>query len=342
MSRARLRFFAAIAAVAGVCGLVATATAATTIRSGFQPGEFSATSELDWWVLGTVHCGKKQCLSIVRTQNGGRSFQATGTPPSSTSQQATVSQLQFANVRDGYAFGPQLWTTHDGGRSWRQASIGFTQEVVVAGSWVYASVWDGSGQQLLMRSPVDRDRWRVLPVPGRPSGFGLWAQGSVVILQTQTRTLISTDQGAHYKAARGLPTDMNCQFETTLPSPAFWALCFRAAADPGGELLRSGDTGASWTRVPYRGVPDGPIQGFAAASGEVAVIAAYRHMYRTTDAGAGWSRVAGLPAAFFATSIGFSDPTHGWAIGGTGRGRSWRMRLYYTTDAGASYQRVWL
>ncbi len=343
MRRAHLRFFAAIAAVAGACGFVATATAANaTIPSSFEPSEFSATSELDWWVLGTVHCGQKQCLSIVHTQNGGRSFQALPTPPSSTAQQATVSQLQVANARDGYAFGPQLWTTHDGGRSWRQASIGFTQEVVVAGSWVYASVWDRARQQLLMRSPVDRDRWRVLPVPGRLSGFGLWAQGNVVILQTQTRTLISTDQGAHYKAARGLPTDMNCQFETAVPSPDFWALCFRAAADPGGELLRSSDAGASWARMRYRGVRDGPIQGFAAASGEVAVIAAYQHMYRTTDAGAGWSQVAGLPAAFSATNIGFSDSTHGWAIGGIGRGRRWRMRLYYTSDAGASYHRVGL
>ena len=92
--------------------------------------------------------------------------------------------------------------------------------------------------------------------------------------------------------------------------------------------------------MPYTGVPDGPIQGFAAASGELGVIAAYQRMYRTTDGGSHWSPVLGLPTAFSATSIGFSDSTHGWAIGGVGSGRSWRMRLYYTTDAGASYHLV--
>ena len=133
---------------------------------------------------------------------------------------------------------------------------------------------------------------------------------------------------------------MNCQFDTTPGSPVFWTLCFRAAADPGGELLRSGDGGGSWTRVPYAGVPDGTIQAYAAASGEAAVIAAYQRMYRTTDGGAGWTRVAGLPGRFYAASIGFTDSTHGWAIGGVGSGRSWRMRLYYTTDAGANYHLV--
>ncbi len=340
MSRPHLGLGAAVIAALVVWGLVGTSRGASTIPSRFQPGELTATGDLDWWVLGTARCRTGRCLAIVRTDNGGHSFQALGTPPSSTAQQVTVSQLRFAaNGRDGYAFASQLWTTHDGGHSWRQAPIGFTQEVVVAGSWVYTSVWDGARQQL-MRSPLDRDRWRVLPVPGRLSGFGLWAQGSVVILQTQTRTLISSDQGVHYRAARGLPTDMNCQFETTLPSPAFWALCFRAAADPGGELLRSSDGGLNWARVPYTGVPDGPIQAFAAASGRVAVIAAYQHMYRTAGGGARWSQVAGLPTAFSATNIGFSDSTHGWAIGGVGSGHSSRMRLYDTTDAGASYRLV--
>ena len=340
MSRRHLCLGAVAVAAVVVCGLLGTGSAANTISPSFQPSEFSATSELDWWVLGTVHCGKRQCLSIVRTENGGRSFQPVGTPPSSTAQRATVSQLQFANARDGYAFGPELWTTHDGGRSWRRASIGFTQEVATAGRWVYALIWNGAPPQLLMRSPIDRDSWQVLRVPGKLSGFGLWAQDSIVIVQGQTRTLISNDEGAQFKAAHGLPTDMNCQFDTTPQSPVFWALCFRAAADPGGELLRSSDAGRSWTRVPYNGIPDGPIQGFAAASGQVAVIAAYQRMYRTTDGAANWSPVAGLPAAFSATSVGFSDSTHGWATGGLGRGRSWRMRLYYTSDAGASYHRV--
>ena len=141
----------------------------------------------------------------MRTENGGRSFEALPTPPSSTAQQATVSQLQFANAQDGYAFGPQIWTTHDGGRTWRQASIGFTQEVFTTGRWVYASVWDHARQQVLMRSPIDRDRWRVVPVPGKLSGFGLWAQGNVVIVQTPTRTLIPHDQGAHFEAAHVCP-----------------------------------------------------------------------------------------------------------------------------------------
>ncbi len=40
------------------------------------------------------------------------------------------------------------------------------------------------------------------------------------------------------------------------------------------------------------------------------------------------------------TYLGFSDPTHGVAIGNFGTGGHQDLRLYYTIDGGASYHFV--
>ena len=40
----------------------------------------------------------------------------TGAPKGPTG----VSQVRFYNTSDGWAFGPQLWATHNGGQSWQQ------------------------------------------------------------------------------------------------------------------------------------------------------------------------------------------------------------------------------
>jgi len=339
MTGRHARLVAAVAAVLVVCGLSAERAAGGSPQAGFQPGDFTATSATDWWVLGTVRCGRTQCLAIRRTINGGRSFTAVPPPPSSTAQQANMGRLRFADMRDGYAFGPQLWSTHDGGRTWRQARIGFTDDLATADGYVYALVSD-LGPTVLMRSPVASDRWRTLHVFGTTAPGGLSVEGRTVFVQRQGNVLISIDGGAHFRRGGRLPTGTNCQFDAAGSSGVVWALCFRAAADPGGELVRSADDGVTWTPVPLTGLPVGPVQALAAASPTVVVIAGYQRLYRTTDGGASWSPAAGLPDRFYATYLGFSDDSDGVAIGGVGSGRSFRTQLYSTFDAGASYQRV--
>lgn len=322
-----------------VCGLLAGGGIAASSSGGLQPADVTATSATDWWVLATVRCGSGQCLAIRRTQNGGRSFSILRTPPSSTAERTTVSQLSFADARDGYAYGPELWSTHDGGRNWRQLRIGYSDDVTTAGGYAYALVSDRGGTQL-MRSPVVADRWQTLQVPGLAVLGGLWVQGRTVVVQGRTRVLVSSDHGAHFRQGGRLPAGTSCQFDAAVRSRVLWALCFRAVAGSGGAIIRSSNGGSTWSRVSLSGVPHGPVQALAAASGTVAVIAGYQRLYRTTDAGAHWSRVTGLPAGFYETELRFIDPTHGTVIGGTGSGRRFRTVLYSTSDAGASYHRV--
>lgn len=326
-------------AIVVVRGLLAGRATAGPVPSGFQPGDFTATGDLDWWVLGTTHCGRAQCLALARTTDGGRTFTAVPTPPSSTAEQATVGQLRFANARDGYAFGPELWSTHDGGRTWRQVPIGYASELAAADGYAYAVV-SGRGPSELMRSPVGRDRWKVLPTRGVLIPSSLEVHGKTVIVETQRRALISDDWGAHFRLGGRLPVGMGCKFDTAAGTPVLWALCFRAAANPGGDLLRSSNAGGSWSRATTSGTQNQPIEYFAAAAADTWVIAGYQGLYRTTNGGTTWSQASGLPTGFSAFYLGFTDPTHGVAIGGYGSGRHWRIRLYGTSDGGASYHLI--
>ena len=306
-------------------------TTGGAVPAGFQPQSFTAISEFTWWLMGTAPCGTGQCTTIARTTDGGQTFRRIPAPPTTH-----VTNIRFANASDGYAFGPELWTTHDGGRTWTEPSLG-ASEVAIADGYAYALASIGP-VQTLMRSPVGYDSWTVAPgLAGRSQltnqGVGsLWVQGDTVIVQAGTRLLVSTNQGAHFYRMRGVQHAGDCSYDG---GPfALWALCSTGMAPD--EILLSDNLGATFRTTAQ--VPNGPINSFAAASGSVAVASGQGPLYRTANGGASWKPVDAPSAGW--TYLGFTDPTHGVAIGEFGGGKQQQYRLYYTTDAGKSYHLV--
>jgi len=65
------------------------------------------------------------CTSLAGTGDGGRSWHGVSAPVTGAPDGAAgVSQLRFYDTADGWAFGPGLWATHDGGHTWSQVSTG--------------------------------------------------------------------------------------------------------------------------------------------------------------------------------------------------------------------------
>jgi hypothetical protein len=311
---------------AGTPHAVSFATAGA-VPAGFQPISFTATGELTWWLLGQAPCGKHKCTAIVRTTDGGPSFTRIPAPPT-----ANVSQVRFANARDGYAFAPQLWTTHNGGRTWTEPQLGANELAVADG---YAFAVEGS-PAALMRSPVGRDKWK--PVAGiglHGEGVGdLWVQGGAVIVQDGNRLLVSNDHGAHFTHVRGVVGAGDCSYDAAIDPSVIWGVCMTGMAPD--LIVRSTDSGNTFGSAAQ--VPDGPIDAFAAATPSVAVASGQGPLFRTTNGGVSWSRVS-APAAGW-TYLGFTDASHGVALGNFGSGGRQDSRLYYTTDGGASYHLV--
>lgn len=306
------------------------------VPAHFTPQSFTAVSAARWWLLGSAPCASPPCTSILRTDDGGRHFVGIPAPRSDA-----VSQLRFADARDGFAFDPALWTTHDDGAAWHAVPLpGTVAELATSGGYAYAIVQTPAGHGTLMRAPVGTDSWGRLASAGAVRG-GLWAQGRDVVVESaggRTRgpqMLVSTDSGKTF-SRHAVPPSVGCEFALTVPA-ALWAHCatgtlsgiWRAAGPPGATPL---------ARIPGHGLPVLPNSAaFAAATATTAVTGA-QQLYRTTDGGVTWQRIRTPSRVSAWRYLGITDPLRGVALGAVGS--SGAGRLWHTSNAGASYQPV--
>jgi hypothetical protein len=112
------------------------------VPSNFQPTSITFVSQDHGWAIGQAgqsgQCANANptiCTSIVRTTDGGQTWK--GIPAPSTNQ---VTGIRFLNDTNGWAYGPDLWSTHDGGSGWTQVSTGGKQviDLETAGSSAFA------------------------------------------------------------------------------------------------------------------------------------------------------------------------------------------------------------
>jgi hypothetical protein len=93
---------------------------------GFQPTSITMISGSIGAVIGQAgtpgHCGPPvagDCTSLAGTSDYGSSWYGVSAPVTPAPDGGTgVSQLRFLNLSDGWAYGPALYTTADGGRNW--------------------------------------------------------------------------------------------------------------------------------------------------------------------------------------------------------------------------------
>jgi hypothetical protein len=152
------------------------------------------TSPLTGWVLGEGQPGCPSCAVIRHTDNGGSTWSAVRVPvgrprvlAASTfacgSPRGCVSHLVFANPEDGFLFGPDLFTTTDGGQIWhRQAGrpTAALQIVAPAVVWRLTYTSDGCpgpcGLTLLEQSVGHSTAWTTVRAPFDGSGTGVTPQ----------------------------------------------------------------------------------------------------------------------------------------------------------------------
>jgi hypothetical protein len=116
---------------AGGSALSAT-TSGDPVPAGFQPVSITMISGSIGAVIGQAgtpgHCGPPvadDCTSLAGTSDDGASWYGVSAPVTGPPDGATgVGQLRFLNLSDGWAFGPQLYATADGGRTWTAVSTG--------------------------------------------------------------------------------------------------------------------------------------------------------------------------------------------------------------------------
>jgi hypothetical protein len=99
----------------------------------FQPSSVTWDSASTGWIMGPAgtpgHCGAHEdstiCTSIARTGDSGATWHGLPAPPVGGPDGLTgVTGLRFLNAFYGWAFGPELWATDDGGEHWHPVNTG--------------------------------------------------------------------------------------------------------------------------------------------------------------------------------------------------------------------------
>jgi hypothetical protein len=114
-----------------------SSTASGSASRGYLPPDY-VPSSVTWdststgWVMGPAgtpgQCDNKNpsiCTSVARTDDGGQTWQGVPAPDTGGPETATgVTGLRFLNATYGWAFGPELWATDNGGQDWHQVGTG--------------------------------------------------------------------------------------------------------------------------------------------------------------------------------------------------------------------------
>jgi photosystem II stability/assembly factor-like uncharacterized protein len=182
----------------------------SAVPAGFRVQAVSWPSPAQGWSLGEAPCPTGTCTAVAVTADAGTTWTATGAPPAplAPSGEPGVTSIRFADALRGWAFGPLLFGTADGGRSWQPVRLpgGGRQVLALAtgAGFVYAALSPCDVGKFCERPPVV---WRS-PVTG--SG---WLQIPVRLPVAATQVVLAAAGRAVYVLATQVPVDPD----------AFWA-----------------------------------------------------------------------------------------------------------------------
>jgi photosystem II stability/assembly factor-like uncharacterized protein len=328
------------------------------------------------WALAAAPCGRDLCPRLAATIDGGRTWTALPTPPGGVigpagtagcARVGCVSQIRFATATVGYLFGPALFQTDDGGRSWRRVPGRPVEALEPSAGTVARIVYDHTGcpgpcDRTVQETTAGSAAWHTVLRLRAAATIGsvaaqLVRQGTSVLYvllfghvaggagQAHTVILRSTNGGATWQR-QGDPCGTGLDEHDTSGLAAapggFAVVLCPARGGAGSAFVRtSADNGSSWG--PPRTVPS-PSEGYlsligAASAGHLVLATGFDgngamtyHLLASADGGKHWSiAVSGTAPldlrAPGAAFLGFEDAR-------VGRWISDARTIWTTGDAG--------
>ncbi len=287
----------------GESGVAATSTSVVPpprgypVPQNFRPSSVTAVSETTVFTIGQAgrpgHCATQYCTSVARTQDAGATWTGLPAPLSGAPDgPAGVGQIRFLEGVNGWAFGPELWATHDGGKSWTPIGTHGRRviDVETVGDRAFAieAACTGTGPDFaaqctsftLYSTLAKADRWAKVGASTTnltPAGTGS-STGSAALVLTGTRGYLLGPDG------------------TLLAGPVNGTAAWRAVSDiPCGTGQAQAD-----------GQPAGALLGAVTAANLILDCAPSKLIYVSPDAGRSWRQMWTAPTAATATSIAAS------------------------------------
>lgn len=332
------------------------------VPSGFSPLSVTFVSLQTGFVLGTAPCsGSSACLTLLRTPDAGHTWVSIPAPSTSAATRGSVgghgvSGIRFADPLDGWAFGPELWSTHDGGATWNRitlpgASAGASvMDLAASAGQVQAAVFDK--QVEIESSAADHDAFTR---SSTTIGFGAGPVPQArLVLHGDAGWLIEVDRtvvgGARLSGgawAQWTPPCTNRGGDTMVDASStsdLVAICNEgvwSGGPPSTHTYASTDAGGSFTEAPGT-VPVGNADEVAASSPQVVVVAGHSNgggiseLLRTADGGATWTEIYHTAGTSVAEDLGFTSPQQGVVVEVDQGSAS----LLMTLDAGTTWSPV--
>ena len=332
---------------------------------GFAPLSVTFVSADEGWVLGSVPCDLNRCAAIEQTRDGGQTWVPASAPKATVAAgvdaigaTSGISGLRFATPSDGWAFGPDLWATHDGGASWTRISVpglpsGSTLVALESAGGSVHAVFAENQDFGVATSPVGRDAWTVSPLQIAVGG------GPVptiqFVLSGDTGWLLENDRvvlgGARLMGGAWQTWKPPCTDVGGPVSPAaiaassptdLVAACdlFGDANGPlGYHLFVSRDGGGSFVARGGR-LPVDSIGGVATSDTSTILIAGWDSteavLVGSFDGGKTWSKVVRAGTVQL-SDLGFTTPSQGVVITNSASGSG---GLFMTRDGGHTWSAV--
>ena len=329
----------------------------------------SFVSASDGYLLGITlsDCAANTASKIVlrKTTDGGLRWTALPAPPAPWGGVAPggngripadgVTSVLFADARDGWAYGPGLWATHDGGATWDRIATGnlAVQDMAASGGHVLASLescapadasCDAPHTVAVESTPAAHDAWRT--VPGAAAGTEVTAQaatGYAVASGGQYGTHVQMLTGPADGSARWVSRPLPCQpgaiALTAVTTTRLVLACALLGAHPATTYLYSSpDAGARWTRFAVLGLYDGASTIEQAPGGTVLVAGIYDGVELSRDGGRTWARPAAIDDSL--PVQGGGPVTAALVTSQNGYAIRWLGPLWITRDAGRTWTQV--
>jgi photosystem II stability/assembly factor-like uncharacterized protein len=343
---------AASAAVsgAGLAGTGSVRPAVGPVPAGFRPDSMTFISASEGWVLGTAPCAHAPCTSVVRTTNGGRSWVGIPAPRFKLAPfigGPGLIRMRFADSRDGFAYGSQLWVTHNGGARWGRLTQvpGYIADLEASAGSVYAASVR-SGRMTIYRTPAGRNAWR--RVAGLPTITGQGGLGTITLHGKAAWIILGTRVYASPTGARWAREGFRCRRNFGISSVAAFStrdvtlLCSGNAALGSTQkvVYASANGGVRYTKVgnPPSGGDGGVLAEPTTRHLFIATASAASWLYASTDGGHRWhTSLFRADGGEGWNDFGFTTSLQGVAVEGRPAIGS---HMYITRNGGTSWHRV--
>jgi hypothetical protein len=305
-------------------------------------------------------------MLVAGTRNYGRNWTEIGGPPAGPPAGSSgVSQIRFADQQNGWAFGPRLYATHDGGARWsRVTKVGgrvidlstVSGRVFAVGASGCASTGAkyaaGCTSFTLYEAATTGNGWQpVTGGPGQVTPGGLQLTGAYGYLLAGGRIYSGPLSGGWKpvvpsRASQVTPSCLTAAGAPGLIAPTadsspnagtLYLVCeVNAGQRPG--VYASGDGGRSWRAIGSQGLPASTTATSLAVSparSTMLVLATSAGIYFSTDART-WRRAAvnrQVTSGF--VFVGMTTATNGVAV----PVNSGLHEVFITRDGGRSWQR---